>query len=452
MSVSPSTIAAIRFGTGLAPGVTPPDSKAGLLAEARAGAATPLLIPLRMTLAERTDAWQAAQKLRKAAPGDKDQAEPGRVLLRMAGDEAYERILQRALSPHGFFERLSAFWADHFTVAIKSGADRVFLPTFEPDAIRPHVMGRFDQMLVAVVQNPLMLRYLDQVESFGPDSPLGRKTGRGLNENFAREVLELHTLGVGAPYTQDDVRQFAELLTGYMIGDGGTRFKFEPRRAEPGAETVLGRSYGGGEPAQSDVEAALRDLALHPATAQHLARKLAVHFVADEPDPDLVAAIARAWADSGGDLPTVYAALLDHPAAWAPLGGKIKQPLDLAASTLRATGIDPRGLEEREAKIVRRLFGDLRDLNQPIFAPGGPNGWPEAAEFWLSPQGLAARLAFASATGQWLARRRDLDPRDFARAALGDALRPDTAFVVGAAPDRWEGFALTLASPEFNRR
>ena len=259
-------------------------------------------------------------------------------------------------------------------------------------------------------------------------------------------------MGVGGPYGQRDVRELAELLTGYGVHRGYGAFRFFEKRAEPGAEIVLGKRYGG-DPAKAEhAEEFLQDIATHEVTARHLCSKLAVHFLADRPDGGTVNRMVSAWRSSGGHLPTVYAAMLESRAAWRGPLAKIRQPIDLVAATLRAMGMGARDLDRGRGQDGIRLLRALRNLGQPLLQPPGPDGWPEEAEAWITPQGLAARLSYAGRVGQLLAKRSDADPRRFAEAALRDALRPETAFAVGGAPDRWEGFALVLASPEFNRR
>ncbi|MEM6904712.1 MAG: DUF1800 domain-containing protein, partial [Pseudomonadota bacterium] len=317
------------------------------------------------------------------------------------------------------------------------------------EALRPHVMGRFDDMLVAVCRHPVMLNYLDQRISVGPNSRGGKRRQVGLNENLAREVLELHTLGVGGSYTQGDVRELAELFTGYSFDRQAGTFKFNAHWAEPGPETVLGRRYGDGKPDPGEAEAALRDIARHPDTARHIGRKLAVHFVSDTPDEGLAAHVAEAFQQSEGHLPSVYAALLEHPAAWRDFGAKVKRPIELVASAMRATETRPNQLSP---KLQAYLLRAINNMNQPIWQPPGPDGWPEEGAAWITPQGLSERLKFASKLGHILEPRRDFDPRVLAEAALGDALKPITAFAIGGAEARWEGFALLFASAEFNRR
>lgn len=452
MAINRSTIAQIRFGYGFHPDHRVPNGPEDLMAQAKHGAGSGLIFPVT-SIEGRRDLLDRMIERRKA----KDMEGRKKIIRQMrqtAIGDVTARIFQRALSRHGFYERLAAFWADHFSVSGKNPGQLYMLPTFEIDAIRPHIMGRFEDMLTAVVQHPAMLHYLDQVESFGPASRAGKRRGRGLNENLAREVLELHTVGVDGPYTQKDVREFAELLTGYGVQRGYLRFRFFPQRAEPGPETVMGKTYGGDPAKAKHALALLRDLSRHPATAHHMAWKLAVHFTSDTPDEDLVRHVAKVWRDSGGKLPRVYRALVEHPAAWRDFGAKVKRPDELMISTLRAMGATKVHAKRamQPGRPARQVFLTLKALNQPMFQAPGPDGWPEDGTTWITPQGLAARLKYAGKAGQQIAETTDLDPRRFAEHALRDALRPDTAFAVGAAPDRWEGFAFALASPEFNRR
>ena len=451
MGISRTTKAAIRFGYGFHPDQRPPEGPSGLMDQLARGDREALIFPPAGRKARIAQVREMIKLRRANASGDM-QKRARRKLRQQAVREGAERLFQRVLSPNGFHERLAAFWCDHFTVAGKNAVHIFTLPLYEPDAIRPHIMGRFEDMLIAAVQHPAMLIYLDQVESFGPNSRAGKRRGRGLNENLAREVLELHTLGVGAGYTQTDVREFAKLLTGFGLHRPSLAFRFFPERAEPGPKTVLGQRYGGGAPRAEDAVELLRRLARAPATADHMARKIAVHFTSDQPEPGLVRRLAETWRTSGGYLPDVYEAMIDHPASWDSFGAKVKQPVDLVVSTLRAMGADQAMVRRMDVKATGRMLGALRALNQPLYRPPGPDGWPEEAEAWITPQGLAGRLDYASKVGQLLARGGGPDPRDFAKAALRDALRPETAFAVRAAPEKWEGIAYALASPEFNRR
>lgn len=451
MAPSRATMAAIRFGYGFHPDQTPPRGPEDLLSGLDRAARTALIFPVQ-SMAGRQNQIAELRRRRRAKAPPEDLKQSRQAMRRQVVREGTERLFQRALSPHGFYERMAAFWADHFTVSGRNPGQALLVPGFEPIALRPHITGRFGDMLVAAVRHPAMLTYLDQVVSIGPNSVLGKRTGKGLNENLARELLELHTLGVGAGYTQGDVRGLAGLLTGYGVDRGTLGFSFHHRRAEPGPHRVLGRSYGSATPGAADAEAFLQDVAVHADTARHMALKLARHFTADQPEPALVRHMTRAWTRSQGALPEVYGAMLEHPATWESFGQKVKQPEDLVISTLRAAGLTRAEAREMGPRGGIRIVGALRNLNQPLYRPPGPDGWPEEAEAWISPQGLAGRLEFAGQVGQRLAKRSAIDPRTFARQALRDALRPATAFAVGAAPERWEGIALALASPEFNRR
>ena len=255
---------------------------------------------------------------------------------RFAEDQR-SRVTTAVFARHGFYERLVWFWSDHFSVSARGVRAQSIVPAFELDAIRPNIAGRFGVLLRAAIQHPALLEYFGQIHSVGPSSRIGMLRGSGLNENLAREVLELHTLGVDADYGQDDVRQFAELLTGLSVdrATGGTVFR--PWTAEPGPAVVLGRRYGLRRTTASDIDAALEDLAVHPATARHIARKLAVHFIADDPDPDLIAQLEAAYNQTGGELMAVYAALARSPVELASVGGQ-----GATAFRLRR-GVAPRG-------------------------------------------------------------------------------------------------------------
>lgn len=358
--------------------------------------------------------------------------------------------MARALdAPDGLRERLVRFWADHFTVRARVAIDGPLPSALVEDAIRPHVTGRFADMLVAVTLHPAMLIYLDQVASIGPNSRVGLRRGRGLNENLARELIELHTLGVDAAYSQDDIRALAELLTGLGV-DSGRGTVFRPDWAEPGAATVLGLRYGG--EGTAPILALLRDLAARPETAAHLARKIAVHMVADDPDPALVAALEAAWRGSGGDLLAVCEALLRHPGAWAGDLAKTRQPFDLVVASLRALGVtgdEVMAMPPRQLRDV--VLAPMAAMGQPWQAPGGPDGWPEAAAAWITPQLLAARIAFAMQAPARL--RPDLpEPVVLARRTLGTLAEGRLIWAVERAETRAEAVGLILASPMFNRR
>lgn len=451
-------LADIRFGCGRSPRIAPPVSVEALLdglhgpdeMAARFPIATfdDILVRLGEAVAlNRTIQQDENPEVREAA------LEARRTAIRQGWADQHLWLVahtaRRINTATPLRERLESFWADHFTVLGKGGVLRVATSPYVDAAIRPHLAGRFEDMLIAVVTHPLMLHYLDQQNAAGPNSPMALKVGkgRGLNENLARELLELHTLGVDGPYTQTDVTQMAELLTGLTFTpDKGTLFL--PLRAEPGAETVLGRSYGGDRTAvPEDIHAALRDLARHPATAHHIAHKLAVHFVSDRPDPGLVRAMADAWTATGGDLPAVYAALLRHPSAWDPAPGNVKQPFDFIASACRALDVPEEGLA---TGTLERLVKPMRLMGQFWQVPQGPDGLPEEDEAWITPSGLAGRLQWAFLAPQYL--RPDLpDPRDFVETALGGRAPKEVRFAAAAAETRADGIGVVLSSPAFQR-
>lgn len=461
MSFDPER-AAIRFGCGLSPRIAPPESAEQMLSQlkARDRAAEAFPVPAFPAVVAHYVAIRKARKAQKTAKTEAEQAETlktrRKVERAMLGDGARwlaSQLRRRALTGDGFRERLVAFWSDHFTAFEKGGPLRYSHAIYADEAIRPHVAGRFADLLRASATHPVMLRFLDQARSAGPNSRATAKNEKlaGLNENLAREMLELHTLGVDGPYGQADVRQLAELLTGltYRLKGG---FEFRPAYAEPGAETVLSVEYGGpGKARLEDIYAAFDDLARHPATARHIARKLAVHFVSDTPDEALVDTIAARYAETDGDLPEVYAAMLDHPAAWADQPGNIKQPMDFVGSSLRALDIVPRAMPIGRYGKTRKMFlTPLLLMGQEWGQPGGPDGWPEADAEWITPQRLSARLIWGM-TVPFELRRVLPDPRDFVETALGRRVPEEVRFAARAAETRAEGVGIVLASPAFQR-
>lgn len=450
MTPATETIAAIRFGCGLPlQAGAPRDAKAmiaalsgpDLMAQAYPLAGQEALAPLQFAFAE-------TKKVRGA--GREKAMNDARAQIVAVSEQAVRGTLARAVAAaDGFRERLAAFWADHFTVIAPNLSEAAIPQALIEDAIRPHLAGHFPDMLIAVSLHPSMLTYLDQAVSVGPNSQRGQRKEAGLNENLARELLELHTLGVGGGYAQADVRELAELLTG-LTWDPRRGFEYDKRRAEPGAETVLGTTYAGEKVAT--IRQALSDIALRPETAAHLARKLAVHFVADQPDPAMVEAMAGAYTASGGNLVQVYAAMLDHPAAWTGPLTKARQPLDLTIAALRALGVTADQIMAMPAGRLRKLVvGHLAAMGQPFRRPRGPDGWAEEEEAWITPSGLAARVTWAMTVPQQLLRELP-DPVEFARLALGDRASEALLWAAARAEKRSEGVGIVLASAEFNRR
>lgn len=446
-----SSLAAFRFGCGLphAPG-------APLTVEAMLAALTaPDEMAARFPIVgfdwfqERTAEIALNKKAAETDPALKARLDEVDKEIDRAGLRALRATLARAVdAPDAFRERLVAFWADHFTVSANGMAQALGPYTLVEDAIRPHIAGRFGDMLSAVTHHPAMLIYLNQTRSVGPGSRQGLRAGGGLNENLARELLELHTMGVGADYSQTDVRQLAELLTG-LTYDPRRGARFNARMAEPGAEEVLGKTYDG--EGEAPIRAFLTDLARHPDTARHVSAKLAVHFIADSPDPGLIAAMAGVWQETGGDLAAVYGVLLRHPSALAEPAVKARQPFDFIVAALRALGVTGRQiLDWPRDQLLQVVVLPLGAMGQRWKSPPGPDGWPEEIETWITPQALAERIGWAM---RWPATLVALpEPATLAERALGDRASAATKWAVVRAETRAEGVGLVFASPEFNRR
>ncbi len=454
-------LADIRFGCGLSPRIPPAPGAAEMLASLDGPDAAAAQFPIAgfADILSRMEARQALRKSRKkvrGTPEGETLADEIRQLDKAGGADQLlwfgQHLMRRTWTHQPLRERLSFFWADHFTATGKAGVINRGTSPYIETALRPNISGLFEDLLIAAIQQPLMLHYLDQANSVGPDSAFAqkRKKGFGLNENLAREVLELHTLGADGPYTQRDVKELAELFTG-MTMNTKAGFVFRKDFAQPGAETVLGRSYGGGSATVQDVQAVLRDLARHPATARNIARKLAVHFVSDSPDPALIDALASRYLETGGNLRAVYGTLLDHPASWEEGGANVKRPLDFIGSALRALAVAPDQLRKiKLGGVSRHLLQPLGLMGQIWEKPDGPDGLPEGDADWITPQSLAARLQWAVTVPQLLHPALP-DPREFVRIALADRSTPAVRFAAEAAESRWDGIGLVLASPAFQR-
>lgn len=456
-------LAEIRLGYGLSPLIAAPESPEQMLS----GLTAPddMLVQFQTeTFAAFRDRMVSAQKantIRRKKRGTPEAAEArkARNVINADARRAWlgwvgQTMLRRTYSPNAFRERLVAFWADHFTATGKRGVIRRGTTPYVDSAIRPFITQNFADLLQAAVMHPLMLDYLDQARSIGPNSGLAeRKSGKkapGLNENLAREVLELHTLGVDGPYTQADVTQLAELFTG-MTFQAQNGYKFRKDYVEPGAETVLGKTYAD---AYSDkpVRAVLQDLAANPATARHLAHKLAVHFTTDTPDATLVDALEARYLRTDGSLAAVYETLLDHPAVWNPELVNYKPPIDFISSAFRALTPAPeivQGTKPRE--IIRYITAPLSTMGQSWEKPIGPDGWSEADSDWITPQGLAARVTWAMSVPEAMLGVNN-DPRIFVESALGSYANETIRFAARAAESKPEAIGLVLMSPAFQRR
>jgi len=373
------------------------------------------------------------------------------------------RSLAALTGPSPFVERLVHFWSNHFAVSADKLAVIGLTGAFEFEAIRPHILGRFGDLLGAVERHPAMLLYLDQAESVGPNSVAGQYVARrrpgqagnlGLNENLAREILELHTLGVRTGYSQADVTEFARAMTGWTVaglsqgararfaGTAGTpgTFLFAERLHEPGARTILGKSYGPSGEAQA--ASVLADLATSPATARHVSTKLARHFAGDDPPPALVARMEAAWLRTGGDLPSVYRVLVEAPECWVEAPVKFKTPWEWSVSSLRALGT-------RELQ-PQAMVGLLRELGQPVWQPGSPAGYDDIAASWVAPDAVLRRVEAAQ---RLASRARDaIDARQRAAELFPAALSCATTQAIARAESPGQGVTLMLVSPEFMRR
>lgn len=350
-------------------------------------------------------------------------------------------LMQAALTTTTpFRERLVLFWSNHLSVSAREGNVRALTGDYVRTAIRPHVTGRFEDMLVAAIRHPAMLYYLNQASSIGPGSPLGQQRGRGLNENLAREILELHTLSPASGYSQADVTEFARLLTGLgvEVANEPIGSRFLPAAHEPGAKTILGRRF---EEGPEQIDAALRWLARHEATHRHLALKLARHFVDDAPPPAVVDRLFATLRDSGGDLGAVAEALVDLPQAWGNPLGKLRAPQDFVLASMRLLGAGP--------ELASLAVGAAAYLNQPVWLAPAPIGWPDHAEGWLHPEGMIRRMEWAYGFAGRFSR---LNPNDLVPLALGPLARQETIRAVKGAGSARDGITLLLASPEFQRR
>lgn len=399
------------------------------------------------------DAVEKFKRSFRASFGDDLQAELG------------ARYRVATASDAGFAERLVRFWSNHFAISADKRQATLYAAPMEREAVRPHVFGRFEDLLLAAETHPGMLRYLDNAQSVGERSSFAERGARrlrrrggeaparklGLNENLAREILELHTLGVDGGYTQADVTELARAITGwgtplardYAAGQAvDSAFVFRDVAHEPGARSLLGKRYAEGGVEQG--RAALADLARHPATAKHLSLKLARHFVADDPPPALVERMAAAYAGSGGELRSVYRAMIETDLAWNADARKFKTPDDFLVSAMRASGIDGGARPQGVVAL-------LRQMGQPPFTPRSPAGFADRAADWTGPDALWKRVQAAEALAQRVPAQR-IDPLALARSTLGAGLDADTATALKRAESARDGVALLFASPTFQWR
>jgi uncharacterized protein (DUF1800 family) len=469
MALDPRAQAALalhRFGLGPRPGsiaAMASDPRGALLAELDRPNAGQITDPDLLSAGEAARAAFDYRKERRAArlvqkdaaapdPNDKERMEAGAdapaptpgasIPQKIYLEEAKARLDAAVGCDIGFTERLVWFWSNHFCVSAGKTPVRPLAGAYEREAVRSHALGRFADLLLAVETHPAMLIYLDNARSIGPNSKAGVRRSKGLNENLAREILELHTLGVRTVYSQDDVTRFAKIITGWTIvpvkEDDGGEFVFNPRLHEPGAQTVVGKNYPAGGFEQG--KAVLADLARHPATARHLATKLVRYFVDDEPPPALVERLTKVFLDTQGDLKQVAKALISAPEAWTETRVKLKRPSEWLVAALRATGIAPRD--------VRPLIQAQITLGEPLWRPPAPKGFDDVSGTWMN--GLAQRLDVANQ----FARRgaAGADPAETLETALGPLASAETQQTIARAESKPQALALLLMSPEFQRR
>lgn len=421
-----------RFGLGRRGAEPPPtDAYAWLLEQLRAPD------PTRLTVTPSTGEGLTALREDWADHPPPDRSR-GRALYRR---DAILQLGNALTTTAPFRERLVWFWTNHFTISLRRGACASLAGAFVEEAIRPHVTGRFAGMLLAVMRHPAMLLYLDNAGSVGPDSPTGQRTHRGLNENLARECLELHTVSPAAGYTQGDVTNFAKVLTGWSVDLKGDPpgFRFRPFAHEPGEQVVMGRRL---PPGEEGGLAALTLLANHPSTHRFLAGKLACHFIADTPSEDAVRPIEAVLRDTNGDLGAAAAALVALETAWQPRT-KLRTPLDFAIATLRALDMTPPLLDHPW------LIGALAGLGQPPWNAPQPNGWPDTSEAWAAPEAMMRRIDWSFTLA---GRAPDADPEAVADNALGPLLEPPTREAIHHAASRRDALTLLFSSPDFQRR
>src|SRR5215470_174537 len=461
-TLSPAAIALNRFGLGARPDeAVPHDPKAWLRHQLDVYEPYPQAVTAFPSTA--TIAVDYAELRRQAnTTNDAELRRATQATMRRANRAQYRaavgaRIANALVTDTSFTERLVHFWANHFAIS----ADKVivvpFVGSFEAETIRPHIMGHFEELLFAVEQHAGMIVYLDQANSAGPNSVrAGRMRARqaprtpGLNENLAREIMELHTLGVRSGYTQADVTELARALTGWSIGSFGApglepdtapgTFVFRVLAHEPGVRTIMGRRYE--QAGEEQAHVVMCDLVRMPATSTHIATKLARHFAGDVPPPALVARLAAAFTETNGHLPTLYRVLIDAPEAWVPQPVKFKTPWDWLISALR--GIGQKTLDRLQALEM------MVELGQPVWKPGSPAGWDDIAASWAAPDALVRRVGVASRLAMHTDDR--YDARKLAAKLLVSPASHSTQSAIDGADSQSTGLALLLVSPEFQRR
>ncbi len=445
-----SLLEEIRFGYGPLAGTTPspgglePDRVLAQLTATDTAAAAwdrPLLADRYTLIAAYIDANKARKASKDTAKPPKDENDPRIKIKQMEHLDVASFVARPAVATLGFVERLVNFWANRITVA---GNVDHYVQSFRDEAIRPNIAGRYADMLKATLWHPAMQNYLSQTGSIGPDSPIGQLKNKGLNENLAREFLELHSMGHG--YTQTDVTEFAKLLAGMSQDEKGR--KVDKKRAEPGDKHILGATYTEGI---EQIDAFVEVVAHRQETADAVAFFMARHFIADAPPADLVTALSAAYLANDTELVPVYRTMLEHPLASDVIRTKIRSPQEYLVASLRLLGMDGQekgllGFPQANMMLNVRLTS----MGQPTYKPLRPDGWPEVAAGWMTPPMMAARIDWAVDISRAMGDQ--ASPVDLVDFAMGDLATPLLRRAVGGAEQRWEGLAVLIASPDFSRR
>ncbi|WP_371397580.1 DUF1800 family protein [Fretibacter rubidus] len=378
----------------------------------------------------------------------------GKIRRRGFNQSLRARLTNQVQTERPFAERLVMFWSNHFTVSRTRGLIGPAIPSYENEAIRPFIFSRFEDMLVSVTQHPCMLIYLDNTSSIGPNSRQGARRGKDLNENLAREVLELHTMGSQGGYTQTDITNFAKILTGWTVSRKRKnpkqqkvppgKFQFNNRTHEPGPQILLGKTFNQNGKRQG--VQALREIARHPSTANFIATKLVRYFINDNPAKADIKTIARVFRKTNGDLAEVSTALIDLKSAWKTSGTKIKTPEELIISAMRALQIEaPLSLPRRQL-----LFPALKSMGQEVFHAPSPAGWPDEAKAWIAPESLMHRIEWVREFSRQSAAA--INPLEIFDNTIGPFASDEAKRMIKGAPSREDGLALIFSSPAFQRR
>jgi uncharacterized protein (DUF1800 family) len=476
MAINSALRALNRFGLGARVGEQSRigDPRAWLRAQLDGDVPT-IAAPAAATPQALGDALRGLRMQGQATPEERQQAR--RRVGEIGNAETGAALAARVTSDQPFLERLVAFWSNHLCVS--TGGKALVVPlagSYEREAIRPRVLGRFEELVLASATHPAMLVYLDNFQSIGPSSQGARLSGRGnqgaprgLNENYARELLELHTLGVNGGYTQQDVQELAKILTGWGISglrgpgtrvqaqtrgvrrqgrgqniqapdNGPIRFFFQPALHEPGSKTVLGERYG--EAGVAEGERAIRALCQHPSTVRFVARKLVTHFVSDEPPAAAVDRIAQVFRSSDGDLRAVAQALVELPEAWSEDARKFRTPQDWFVAVLRAFG---------SSDVNNNAANILRQLRQPVWSPASPKGYGDLMQEWADPDSLLNRGELARSLTSRPAMR-NMDPRRLLDVVEVPDGNPLHGLLADNSIPAHERVALALAGPAFQWR